>query len=152
MGRICKNKSILGTFMTDSKQLLATWNRITGQWLEWRIHHEDVWGRWELFRVHQPFTESDLRLVLNYLLNQIKKKERRPACLRFSRLIGDPDNFQEELILARQAKGIRAVRVDPERAAVLRATGRSDEVQQPPAQPVSEVALNILRDFRKTLE
>jgi hypothetical protein len=92
------------------------------------------------------FTEDDLRLVVYKIKSGIQRSERRPAALKFHNLIVQLDYFEEDLAEAKAHA--RTKRVNPGLAAALRSSGRSADPQQPPAKPVSEVALKVLRDFK----
>jgi hypothetical protein len=128
------------------ESLHAQYGALTGYILELDYWRQECWHQW----TRKGWNEADLRLVVRSIQDGIKNGRRRTGALKFNNLIAMTDRFEEDLAECRAAARVRAV--PTARAAVLRATGRSDEVQQPAAQPVSEVALNILRDFRKTLE
>lgn len=82
------------------------------------IHREAVWFEW----IRAGFGEPELRLVVAHLQRKIRSGERRPECLKFSNLIGNPDFFEEDLAMARAVGRIQPV--DRARADVMRATGR----------------------------
>lgn len=55
------------------------------------------WGQW----LARGWTVAELRLVVAYLQKEIARGNRYPGSLRWSRLIQQTDNFDEELVLAR---------------------------------------------------
>lgn len=59
-------------------------------WREWC-----TLGNWE-------WTCDDLSCVIGYLRKKIARGERNEGALKFSNLIGRPDNFEEDLNLARE--------------------------------------------------
>lgn len=122
--------------MSTSDQLRALHAKycaITGLDLRWSYETESVWYSWW----KEENTEADLELTIRYL-NRLYQK--RPdilaSCLRLRRLIGDTLFYSQMSAEAR-----KIIRVRDEHAAkesVLRATGRTAEVQKD-AVPLSRI-------------
>lgn len=79
-----------------------------------------------MYRQHAPFTEQDLISVVRHLKSQVKTGKRRPECLRFSTLIGDPTVFEEAMQFVRQHNTNPKNTPPTERQRVLAATGRTE--------------------------
>lgn len=92
---------------------------------------------------------DDLVTVLSHLLGQVRRKERTLACLRFSTLIQDTENFEEHLSMALALS--RRPAVDRGRSEALKATGRSAEPCVNEAYQVGDVirASKGLQDLLK---
>lgn len=88
-------------------ELHTVFERLTGQQIELNAFREQQWCVWLGYRRSQPFTTADLTAVIVWLKNQIRKGERRPAALKFSNLVGNPDYFEEDLELARAQLRVR---------------------------------------------
>lgn len=133
--------------MTDPRvtiqQLHQLYVEVTGHAVSLGFDRERAWFDF----LARGFTEDDLRLVIEKIKSGIRRGERRPAALKFHNLIVQLDYFEEDLCEARAIARVK--RVNPGRAAVLRATGRDDRPPTEEAKPVSEVALKVLRDFKE---
>jgi hypothetical protein len=105
-----------------------------------RIFQWDCW-------LAKGFTESDLRAVI--IMLKAKNKAGGKYSLNFSRIIRDADWFDE--LRAEATAKAREVKLPSARAAVLRATGRSDAPAMRGEVSVSQVALQLLRDCRANL-
>lgn len=132
----------------QSKILLGVWNLESGQFVTYKLHTFWQFGQWAAYREHQPFCEADLRAVIQHLRAQIKLGKRRPECLRFSTLIGDPSRFEEEAQLMR-GHHQTAPRPVTERERTLRATGRTEA--EPTPGPV-KTAASVLESSAKWQE
>jgi hypothetical protein len=100
---------------------------------------------WEVYE-SKGYNGMDLKQVVDFIRAGIKKGERRPASLKFSLLIENTERFSEDLAMARAAQTLAAKKARP-----VRIETRGEQVTgvRNDARPVSEVALNLLRDFRK---
>jgi len=131
--------------MTDPAEQILQLHRLyveqTGHAVSLGFDRERAWFDF----LARGWTEDDLRLVIEKIKSGIRRGERRPGALKFRNLIVQLDYFDEDLAEARAAARVK--RMDPARAAVLRATGRSDAPPSGTAKAVSEVALKVLRDF-----
>lgn len=83
-------------------QLHAEYVKLTGRELDLDYNKRVFWDSWQKYCKHEPFTDKDLALVIRFLKFQIRKGERKPACLHFKNLICSPDYFQEDLLDGRQ--------------------------------------------------
>lgn len=110
---------------------------------------EQAWFIWSTYRKHEPFTVADLELVVRFLKEQIRKGERKPACLKFRNLIAQPDWFEDDLQDARAY--FRKPKPNPSKASVLAATGRPTEQPQQDAKRVDAIVQQCLADFRKAV-
>lgn len=139
--RDCGNPTPAGSFdaMTNPKILLATWNLETGEKREYRFDYEWKFHQWQAFREHQPFTEKDLIAVIRTIKAGIKTGKRNPGALRFSRLIEDPSNFEEEISLAK----FRPIAPPTERQRVLFMTGREEKPAATPANSAGDVLAGL---------
>lgn len=85
---------------------------------------ESLWYHW----IKAKFTAEDLKTVIDYLKKGIHKGERRPGCLKFVNLIGDPLAFGDELAEAKAVlRNGKPPKTDRQRA--LEATGRGQETK-----------------------
>ncbi len=100
------------------------------------LSKEFAWGNWS----KHGFNEADLVQVLRYLRKQVKAGQRKPASMLFRNLIEYPENFEQELCLSKEAI-INGKRSESPKAAILRATGRPTQPEQP-ARPVGQVIRN----------
>lgn len=109
------------------------------------------WKSWLDYRKHKPFTIQDLETVIRYLKAEIKKGERKPACLLFRNLICNPDYFEEDLGLAQQA--MRQKPATP-RQRILQAAGRPERDPAMTARSAAQImaASEALREFRALKE
>lgn len=67
----------------------------------------DCWRQWLAYRKHQPFTAQDLKVVVAYF-KRTRKGGILDGSLKFHKLIGWPDRFEEDLNVALQALRPRA--------------------------------------------
>lgn len=74
----------------------------TGYTIRWNLHRERQWSEWCSWSDWQ-WTEADLARVIGYLRGKIQKGERNDGALKFDNLIGQPDRFEEDLNLAKEA-------------------------------------------------
>lgn len=93
---------------------------------------------WENF-IARGYGEAELRIVINNMNRGIRNQERREGCLRLCNLLLDMDTFAEELAMARKVFRKKPA-YSPQKAAVLRATGRHDEPATPEARSVGVIA------------
>jgi hypothetical protein len=82
------------------KELHAAYVARTGYELAYNMARENGWREWCAFG-EWKWTVSDLSRVIGYLKAKIRKGERNEGALKFANLIGRPDNFEEDLNLAR---------------------------------------------------
>jgi len=108
--------------------LHAEYIRLTGRPVELDYLNQTMWIVWLKYCKTDPFTIDDLRLVVPFLKEQIRKGNRREGCLKFHNLIKSPDWFMEDRTDARAAKRAKAHAGDPARRSVLAATGRAPVV------------------------
>jgi len=81
-----------------------------------------------------------VRLVIKERLRRIREGVRRPECLLLRNVAGTEMAIGDVLQEAAMIRARMRVKVVPAgKAEVLRATGRSDESEQIPMRPVSEV-------------
>lgn len=90
----------------------------TGLVLPLDMHRESVWCDF----IRRGLTRQDLKLVITHIRRGIRDGSRNRGALRFNNLIARLDSFEEDLAEARAQS--RARSADPNRAAVLRASGR----------------------------
>lgn len=89
--------------MTEHEQLHKIYCDQTGYQLRMAYDRDRAWYEF----LQSGFTAADLELVLAYLKRGIAKGDRREGCLRFRNLIVQPDQFEEELQLAKKAMNAR---------------------------------------------
>lgn len=82
--------------------LHALYGRLTGFHLELNWCRVDSWRQFLGYRKHQPFTQDDLKAVVAYF-RRTRKGGLLDGSLKFHNLIQQPDRFEEDLSLARQA-------------------------------------------------
>lgn len=139
--------------------LHRAYTNLTGLDVALNMERERTWFEWVCYRRDDPFTAADLKLVIDFLRRGIRDEERNAGCLRFRNLIGMPDDFDEERAAARKAAHTAAKPRPP--VMVNESTPHPDGSvtnkivpntgTQDASQPVSEVALGVLRNFKKTL-
>lgn len=94
--------------------------------------------RW-LSAVLAGMTPDDLKLVIKERMKGIAKDERRAACLYVRNLCGSDEaiaDVMNEVAVIRARMRIKVM--DKGKAAVLRATGRSDEPKTSDARPIGD--------------
>lgn len=84
------------------KDLHAAYVERTGYEIGYNLTRENAWREWCQFG-DWKWTVEDLARVIGYLRAKIRKGERNEGALKFFNLIGRPDNFEEDLNLAREA-------------------------------------------------
>lgn len=84
------------------KDLHAFYVERTGYQIAYNLVRENAWREWCSFG-GWAWTCDDLSRVIGYLRFKIGKGERNEGALKFQNLIGRPDNFEEDLNLAREA-------------------------------------------------
>lgn len=127
-------------------QLHALFCRLTGKDLTLDYQKRQWWHVWLKYRECEPFTEADLELVIRFLRNEIKKGERKPACLKFRNMICNPDYFEDDL---QDARGwARRPVVDSGKASLLRATGRPETPPNDHCAPISQHVAGLLAKFK----
>lgn len=84
------------------RALHAAYQARTGYQVSYNLHRENVWGEWLKWSGYQ-WTEKELARVIGYLRAQIRNGSRNEGALKFSNLIGDPEKFEEDLLLAQEA-------------------------------------------------
>jgi hypothetical protein len=134
----------------DIRKLHTTYCQETGLQIALPVSRHILW---EAF-LARGFTTNDLTLVCRSLRRQISNGDRRMACLRFTTLIGDVDNFEELLAEFRALQ--RKPTYAPGKAQVLRATGRESEPKQSDAQKAQTLLERTqlaerLREWKKQL-
>lgn len=112
--------------------------------IAWSIQRLYQWEFW----VAKGYNAHDLHTVIAHIKKRIFQKRRYPESLAFRNLIGNTDRFAEDLA---EARAENRGRVDPGKAAVLRATGRPVR-EHSHAQPAKEVVERLLADLRKAAE
>jgi hypothetical protein len=86
---------------------------------------------------------EDLPLLLNHLKRRIKDGVRQPECLKIKNLVGSDEAIADSLNQIAQIKStLRKRSFCPDKASVLRSTGRDPEPETKPRH-ISEVFLNI---------
>jgi len=137
------------------ERLHAVYCEVTGQAIFLNLARESEWFEWLRFRRSQPFTEADLRAVIEHRQRRLRHGEVTEAALKFSKVVGQPDFFEEDLGVEMARR--RTPKVDAGKAAVLRATGREVRSAECGVRSAAEVlaadeAFKKLVEFRKTLE
>ena len=92
--------------MNDSAhiaELHRAYVNLTGLDIALNMERERVWFEWLRFRRDDPFTATDIVLVVAHLRRGIREEKRNDGCLRFRNLIGDVESFDEERAAARKA-------------------------------------------------
>lgn len=84
------------------KDLHATYEARSGYVITLNMQRENAWREWCQFG-DWKWTAEDLARVIGYLRAQIRNDKRNDGALKFSNLIGQPDKFEEDLGLAREA-------------------------------------------------
>lgn len=95
-------------------------------------------------------TPEMIEAVIAYRLQRIKIGVRNPECTRLRNLVGNDEKIAELLedwAFLQSRKRMKIM--DPARASVLRATGRSDQLPDRPAKPAAEVLAKLAEEFRK---
>ena len=82
------------------KELHAAYVARTGFEIGYNMARENVWREWCSFG-DWKWDVTDLARVIGYLKAKIRKGERNEGALKFANLIGRPDNFEEDLSLAK---------------------------------------------------
>lgn len=128
---------------TLPKRLHDLYVTLTGFEIRWGV---DRLYPWELFALR--FGEDDLRLVIKWIKG--RHATGKPArSLTFRSLISGPgslDYFEEDLCQAKAELRTRKQQGDPNRRAVLAATGRP--AADRPARSAAEIAAGM-REFEK---
>jgi len=139
----------------EIEALHALYCELTGQQIFLNLSRESEWFEWLRFRRHLPFTADDLRAVIAHRQRRLRAGEVTESALKFSRVVGQPDFFEEDLgiELARR----RVPREDKGKTAVLAATGREVRSAECGVRSAGEVlaadeAFKKLVEFRKSLE
>lgn len=109
--------------------------------------------QWELF-LTQGHTKEDLVLTLGHLKRRLLKHEVSLGRMRFSTLIGNLDNFSEDLAEARAVARVPVV--DRGRLEMLKATGRDAAPQTGQVRQIGDIvagmkALEAFQEFRRSL-
>lgn len=149
--------------MTTSPDIAAlhrAYVNLTGLDIGLNMERERVWFEWLRFRRDDPFSATDLGLVIAHLRRGIRDEKRNDGCLRFRNLIGDVEAFDEERAAARKAAHT-AAKPRPS-STVVESVSRPDgstintikhntgtQDASRPVGEVSEKALAGLRDWRK---
>lgn len=81
-----------------------------------------LWWDWCSY-ANWTWTKDDLGRVIGYLLGQIKIDKRNEGALKITNLIGQPDNFEEDLGLAKKAAKPNAMFVAKPQPPKASATG-----------------------------
>lgn len=94
--------SIPANAMALVRELHGCYVARTGYEIAYNMARENVWRDWCQFG-GWAWTCEDLARVIGYLRKKIAKGERNEGALKFANLVGRPDNFEEDLNLAREA-------------------------------------------------
>lgn len=95
------------------KTLHASYESRTGYTIRWNGHRERQWSDWCRW-ADWEWGDAELARVIGYLRTQINAGKRNEGSLKFENLIGQPDRFEEDLNLAKEAsKGSRIYRPKP---------------------------------------
>lgn len=107
--------------------------------------------QWEVWALN-GWNREDLAVTIEHLRKKIREGVKTIACFRFSTLIGNTEFFGEDLAEARALA--RRPKINPGRAQVLKATGRPEKIDPPPAKPARDVLAEAkaLAEFRKWKE
>lgn len=128
----------------QTKSLHAQYNSITGISLPYTMRCHYAWELW----LAAGYTSKDLDMVVAYIKSRIKAGKRERESLKLSLLIGDTERFAEDLSMAKAWS--RTPKVDPNKAAMLRATGRNEVVKDNVKTPAQVLAgMKALEDFRR---
>lgn len=103
------------------KDLHACYVARTGYEIAYNLARENTWRDWCAFGGWQC-TPEDLARVIGYLRAKIRKGERNEGALKFANIIGRPDNFEEDLNLAREARQSSSLRPRKTASATLAKT------------------------------
>ena len=125
------------------KDLHACYVARTGYEIAYNLARENTWREWCQFG-GWAWTAEDLARVIGYLRSKIKRGERNEGALKFANLIGRPDNFEEDLNLAREA----AKQVWGGRAKRAGVPALPTEAEDAPLDP-SEAAALWRENFKK---
>ncbi len=109
----------------QTKSVHMEYQRLTGHEIPWSMYRHYCWERW----IASGFVRNDLASVVDYIRKRIREKKRQPEALLFRNLIQNPDNFAEDLSMAR---ALSRVPVRTNRDRTLELIGRKLE-------PVREV-------------
>lgn len=102
------------------QSLHTAYTQLTGLEIGLDFYREACWAAF----ISKGFTQDDLKMVIFSIKKGIETRERKPGALKFRNLIVNLDWFEEDLAEIR-AKRRGHVPIDPAKAEVLRATGRS---------------------------
>lgn len=83
------------------KELHAFYVSRTGYQIAYNLARENTWREWCQWG-EWAWSGDDLSRVIGYLRKKIARGERNEGALKFQNLIGRPDNFEEDLNLARE--------------------------------------------------
>lgn len=116
--------------------------------IKYTTYHGFAWERF----LAEGFTDVDLRLVCGYLRREIRsgKSKLTMASLKFRNLIEDLPAFADHraIALACARKAVAA----PDKARVLRATGREESPPQAKPEAVAGLVERCLQQIRKEIE
>lgn len=98
------------------------------------------------------FTKDDLALVIRYMRYRIRMGKREKESLLLRNLISNPDEFSENLSMAKSWS--RAPKGHTDKSSVLKATGRAEQVLAPTAVSAKAVLerpklAEMLRQWRE---
>ena len=121
--------------ITDNiKRLHTVYEQVSGLPVQLSLNRMWAWEAW----IAKGWTETDLRLVMGHL------KRRSSAApvwakmnMMFTKFVADPERFEELLSEARAIA--RVPKVEPEKAAVLRATHRPNEPEPNKAKTADQI-------------
>lgn len=137
----------------------AAWQRETGQQLPLDFARENLWAQWivavrPLCDPGQPIANAVFALARHRRLKYKEARHIMASTLAFRYFVGNTDYAQEDLAEAKARLRARSQRIEPARAAVLRATGRPDAEdtakENRQARPASEI-LARLGDIKRQL-
>ena len=101
---------------------------ITGLEIPYTMQRHYQWEKWLI----SGFTARDLSMAVRYIMRRIRERRREKESLLFRNLIGNPENFGEDLAMARHEQRGPTV---TERERILNATGRLLPEDRPAVTP-----------------
>lgn len=128
------------------KALHAAYVEATGLDLVLTTQRMFAWDNWieHGAKARPPWGVDQLTNTIAFLHVEVRQSNRRPACLKFTYLIENPEAFEQELALARKdylakQRAARKPKFGADQQSVLRATGRPDAPPDPAPRPVGQV-------------
>lgn len=109
--------------------------RIEGLEIPYTMSNHFAWETW----LFNKFTKDDLALVIRYMRYRIRMGKREKESLLLRNLISNPDEFSENLSMARSWS--RAPKGHTDKSGVLKASGRPRAAQEQPAAVSAKTVL-----------